>query len=108
MLLSSVQFDHPSIKRQVPIYMHVGKNIGRGMIVLLPSVNTLRFKSQKYSYFQFLQGYRLTFFRQEQAGPLKQNDCEPSPKLRGPVFGGILKKKFNTSFLIMSSKSVFF
>ena len=33
------------------------------------------------------QGYRLNFFRQEQAGPLKQNDQGPSPKLRGPGFG---------------------
>ena len=38
------------------------------------------------------QGYRLTFFRQEQAGPLKQNDWGPSPKQRGPGFGG----KFNS------------
>ena len=35
------------------------------------------------------QGYRLTFFRQEQAGPLKQNDWGPGPKLRGPGFSGI-------------------
>ena len=33
------------------------------------------------------QGYRLSLFRQEQAGPLKQNDWGPSPKLRGPGFG---------------------
>ena len=33
-----------------------------------------------------LQGYRLTFFCQEQAGTLKQNDWRPSPKLRGPGF----------------------
>ena len=35
-----------------------------------------------------VQGYRLTFFLQEQAGHLKQNDWGPSPKLRGPGFGG--------------------
>ena len=34
------------------------------------------------------QGYRLNFFRQEQAWPLKQNDWGPSPKLWGPGFGG--------------------
>ena len=34
--------------------------------------------------------YRLTVFRQEQAGPLKQNDWGPSPKLRGLGFGGKL------------------
>ena len=34
------------------------------------------------------QGYRLTVFRWEQAGPLKQNNWGPSPKLRGPRFGG--------------------
>ena len=39
-----------------------------------------------------LQGYRLTFFRQGQAGPLKQNDCGPRPKLRGPWFGGKLNQ----------------
>ena len=33
------------------------------------------------------QGYRLIFFHQEQAGPLKQNDRGPSPKLRGQGFG---------------------
>ena len=34
------------------------------------------------------QGYRLTFFRQGQARPLKkQNDWGPRPKLRGPGFG---------------------
>ena len=38
------------------------------------------------------QGYRLTFFRQEQAEPLKQNtkSLGASPKLRGPGFGGKL------------------
>ena len=36
---------------------------------------------------QPLQGYRLTFSRQEQAGPLKQNDWVPSQKLRGPGLG---------------------
>ena len=34
-----------------------------------------------------LKGYRLTFFRQEQAWPLKQNGWGLSPKLRGPGFG---------------------
>ena len=34
----------PSIKAVMSLYkMHVGKNIGTGMIVLLPSVNTLHF-----------------------------------------------------------------
>ena len=35
-------------KQQSPYiaYMQVGKNIGTGMLVILPSVNTLRFKSQ--------------------------------------------------------------
>ena len=37
-----------------------------------------------------IQGYRLTFFCQEQAGPQKQNDKEPSPKLRSPGFIGKL------------------
>ena len=37
-----------------------------------------------------LEGYRLTFFHQEQAGPLNQNDWGPSPKLRGPGFSGKL------------------
>ena len=37
-----------------------------------------------------LQGYRLTFFRKEQAGPLKENDWGPSSKQRGPGFGGKL------------------
>ena len=36
------------------------------------------------------QGYRLTFFRHEQAGPLKQNGWGPSPNLRGPGLGGKL------------------
>ena len=30
-------------KQQVPIYMQEGKNIRTGMVVLLPSVNTLHF-----------------------------------------------------------------
>ena len=34
-----------------------------------------------------IQGYRLTFFRQEQAGPLKQNDLGPSPKQRAQDSG---------------------
>ena len=33
--------------------MHVGQNIGTGMLVLLPSVNTLRFKSQEIPTFSF-------------------------------------------------------
>ena len=37
--------------------------------------------------FAIKQGYRLTFFRQKQAKPLKQNDWGPSPKQRGPGFG---------------------
>ena len=36
------------------------------------------------------QGYRLTLFCQKKAGPLTQNDWGPSPKLRGPGFGGKL------------------
>ena len=63
------------------------------------------------TYHLILQGYRLTFFRQEQDGPLKQNGWEPSPKVRGPGFG----RKLNSfqhhcqafALLIMSSKSVF-
>ena len=39
---------------------------------------------------QGLQGYRLTYLHQEQAGILNQNDWGPSPKLRGPGFGGKL------------------
>ena len=39
---------------------------------------------------QIYQGYRLTFCPREQAGPHKQNDWGPSPKLRGPGFGGKL------------------
>ena len=34
-------------------YMHVGKNIGTGMLVLLPSVNMLRFKSREIPTFSF-------------------------------------------------------
>ena len=34
-----------------------------------------------------IQGNRLTFFRQEQTGPLKQNDWGPSSKLSCPGFG---------------------
>ena len=30
------------------------------------------------------QGYKLTFFRQEQAWPLKQNDWWSQPKIKGP------------------------
>ena len=33
--------------------MHVGKNIGSGMLVLLPSVNMLSFKSQEIPTFSF-------------------------------------------------------
>ena len=33
--------------------MHIGKNIGKGTIVLLPSVNTLRFKSREIPTFSF-------------------------------------------------------
>ena len=35
-------------------------------------------------------GYRLTFFRQEQAGSLKQYELGPILKLRGPEFRGKL------------------
>ena len=35
-------------------------------------------------------GIQTNFFCQEQAGPLKQNDWESSPKLRGPGIGGKL------------------
>ena len=49
--------------------------------------------SKKLTFHEVLeQGYRLTFFRQEQAGPVKQNDWELSPKQRGPGFSG----KFNS------------
>ena len=34
-------------------YMHVGKNIGTGMLVLLPSVNTLCFQSREIPTFSF-------------------------------------------------------
>ena len=33
--------------------MHIGKKIGTGMLVLLPSVNTLRFKSRENPTFSF-------------------------------------------------------
>ena len=39
------------------------------------------------------QGYRLTFFGQKQAGPLKQNDWGPSPKLGGLGFSFLRKVK---------------
>ena len=32
-------------------------------------------------------GIHTSFFRKEQAGPLKQNDWGPGPKLRGLGFG---------------------
>ena len=38
-----------------------------------------------------LQGYRLTIFLQEQAGPKKQYDWEPLPKLRGPALASELE-----------------
>ena len=44
------------------------------------------------------QGYRLTFIRLEQAGPLKQNDWGPSPKLRGPGFSKKLNYEFQHHF----------
>ena len=45
------------------------------------------FVYQNHELTHYVQGYRLTFFHQEQAGPLKQNDFGPSPKLRDPGFG---------------------
>ena len=46
--------DHSLIKTAMSLYMHVGKNIGTGMIVLLPSVNTLRFYIREIPTFSFL------------------------------------------------------
>ena len=54
------------------------------------------------------QGYRLTFFHQEKAGPLKQNDWGPRPKLSGPGSVRILKSFQHNSFALhISLKSVF-
>ena len=49
LLLSSCRVWSP-IKQNghVPIYMLIGKNIGTGMIVLVPLVNTLRFQVEKF------------------------------------------------------------
>ena len=53
MLSSCTDWSAINQNGDVPIYLQVDKNIGEGLIILLSSVNTLRFKSREIPTFSF-------------------------------------------------------
>ena len=55
------------------VYMNVGKNIGTGMLVLLPSVNRLGFKSREIPTFSFYIDWFTRNYKDQNDSKLPEN-----------------------------------